>query len=98
MVDLKPASERRLASEPRETADGAMRWTDRAQALLERDDDQSWRLARHLIETTWLDAPGDEAIQMVDQQVIRALADAASSTMARGVFYLAVRESRGETL
>jgi len=97
-ANLKPASERRLAVELCEMAGGATRMAERAQALLERGDDESWRLAGHLIETAWLASPGDEAIGRVRQQVFQARADAASSTMARGVFHWAVRESRGETL
>ena len=96
-ANLKPASERALAMELCELAGGASRVADRAQALLERGDDASWRLAGHLIESAWLASPDDEAIQRVRQQVFQARADAATSTMARGIFNWAVRESRGET-
>ncbi len=75
---------------------------ERALALLEEGrpggapgtaDDAALRLAGHLAELAWLAAPGDPAIQDARRRVFTARADAASSTMAHGVFAWAARES-----
>ncbi|HVB42122.1 MAG TPA: alkyl sulfatase dimerization domain-containing protein [Streptosporangiaceae bacterium] len=51
------------------------------------------RLAGHLAELAWLAAPGDRGIARIRQQVYTARADAATSTMATGVFRWAAHES-----
>ena len=51
-----------------------------------QDDDAGQRLAGHLAELAWLAAPGDDAIAEVRRRVFAARADAATSTMARGIF------------
>ena len=95
---LKPAPERRVAEELCALAGGAARLAERTEALLTLGDDEALRLAGHLIETAWLATPEDPAIQELRQRVFQTRANEATSTMARGVFNRAVRESRGETL
>jgi glyoxylase-like metal-dependent hydrolase (beta-lactamase superfamily II) len=58
--------------------------------------DEALRLAGHLAELAWLAAPADEGIGRVRHQVCTARADAATSTMASGVFRWAARESLAE--
>jgi hypothetical protein len=54
------------------------------------------RLAGHLAELAWLAAPGDQGIGRVRNEVFTARAEAATSTMAKGVFEWAARESLDE--
>jgi glyoxylase-like metal-dependent hydrolase (beta-lactamase superfamily II) len=93
---LKPAADGALAAELAELAGGPGRLTERALGLLEAGDDAALRLACHLAELAWLAAPGDAAVAEVRRVVFTARADAATSTMARGVFRWAARESSGE--
>ena len=93
---LKPASERELAREVCELAGGATRLAERADALLAQGSETSMRLAGHLIELAWLDSPADEGLQLARQRIFRARAEASTSTMAKGVFNWAARESVGE--
>jgi glyoxylase-like metal-dependent hydrolase (beta-lactamase superfamily II) len=51
------------------------------------------RLAGHLAELAWLAAPEDHAIAEVRRRVFAARADAATSTMARGIFRWTAGES-----
>jgi alkyl sulfatase BDS1-like metallo-beta-lactamase superfamily hydrolase len=105
---LKPAPERTLAAELADLAGGAGVLADRALHLLHSttagepdgdsgpggpDDDGSLRLAGHLAELAWLAAPDDPGVQQVRRQVFTRRADAASSTMAHGVFSWAAREA-----
>jgi alkyl sulfatase BDS1-like metallo-beta-lactamase superfamily hydrolase len=96
-ASLKPAPERALATELAELAGGAGTLADRALALLAASggatDDGALRLAGHLAELAWLAAPGDPGIARARQQVFEARAEAATSTMAHGVFSWAARES-----
>lgn len=95
-ANLKPAPERRLAEEFCALSGGPARLCERTETLLAQGDDEALRLAGHLIETAWLAAPEDTAIQALRQRVFQTRAERATSTMARGVFNWAVRESRGE--
>jgi glyoxylase-like metal-dependent hydrolase (beta-lactamase superfamily II) len=98
---LKPAPERSLALELAELAGGAAALADRALALMEEGgrtggtggEDGALRLAGHLAELAWLAAPDDRGVQEVRRTVFTRRADAASSTMAHGVFSWAARES-----
>jgi alkyl sulfatase BDS1-like metallo-beta-lactamase superfamily hydrolase len=106
---LKPASERAVALELAELAGGAGALADRALALIDRPssgedadragttpavpDDGSMRLAAHLAELAWLADPDDPGVRDARRAVFTARAEAASSTMARGVFSWAARES-----
>ena len=93
---LKPAPERALAAELAALAGGARMLADRAGALAApgaQAGDDALRLAGHLAELAWLADPGDQGIARVRHLVFTARADAASSTMAGGVFRWAARES-----
>jgi alkyl sulfatase BDS1-like metallo-beta-lactamase superfamily hydrolase len=97
---LQPAPERALADELAGLAGGASALADRALALLESStgpdggpDDASLRLSGHLAELAWLADAADPGIRRIRQRVFEARADAATSTMAHGVFSWAARES-----
>jgi glyoxylase-like metal-dependent hydrolase (beta-lactamase superfamily II) len=99
---LKPAPERVLAEELCALAGGPGRLVDRALALLEEASaegqdpataDAALRVAGHLVESAWLAAPHDRAVAEARRDVFGARAERASSTMARGVFRWAARES-----
>ncbi len=100
---LQPAPERALAGELAGLAGGASALADRALALLESStgaedggpDDAALRLAGHLAELAWQVEPADPGIQRIRQRVFEARAEAATSTMARGVFSWAAQESDG---
>lgn len=55
--------------------------------------DRALRLAGHLVELAWLAAPDDPGIQEARRLVFVRRAEAASSTMAHGVFAWAARQS-----
>lgn len=93
---LKPANDRRVALELAELAGGAARLAERAEQLREGASEDELRLAGHLVELAWLASPEDPAIQAARQRVFSARAEAATSTMAKGVFGWAARESTGE--
>jgi alkyl sulfatase BDS1-like metallo-beta-lactamase superfamily hydrolase len=97
---LKPASEVALATELAGLCGGAAAMADRALDLVgssdtDTDPDPALRLAGHLAELAWLAAPDDPGVADVRRAVFARRADAATSTMARGVFGWAARESRG---
>ena len=77
-------------------AGGATRLAARAEQLLESGSDEELRLAGHLAEMAWLATPADEGVQRVRQRVFAELAAKATSTMSRGVFRWAERETTGE--
>ncbi len=95
---LRPANDRALAREVADLAGGAAGLADRAEALLEDGNDEALRLAGHLAEMAWLATPADEGIQRVRQRVFAELAAQATSTMSRGVFRWAERETTGEAV
>jgi len=105
---LKPAPERALALELADLAGGAGALADRALSLIDAPPDgrgadgpdppegsesPAMRLAGHLAELAWLAAPEDPGVQAARRTVFTRRADAASSTMAHGVFSWAARES-----
>ena len=95
---LKPASEVALATELADLAGGPGALADRALALVDpartdSDPDSALRLAGHLVELAWLAAPDDTAVAAARRAVFTRRADVATSTMARGVFGWAARES-----
>ena len=94
---LRPAHDRKVAAEVAALAGGAEVLATRAEALLEVATDESRRLAGHLAEMAWLAAPSDQGIQDVRRRVFADLADHATSTMARGVYRWAERESSSDT-
>jgi len=95
-ASLKPANDRAVAREIAELAGGPSRLADRADALMEVGSSEAQRLAGHLIEMAWLATPEDSAIQAARRRIFTARAEAATSTMAKGVFRWAARESSGE--
>ena len=94
---LKPAPEADLARELADLAGGPGALADRALALIEAagsaDPDAALRLAGHLAELAWLAAPDDPGVAEARRSVCTRRADAATSTMARGIFAWAARES-----
>jgi alkyl sulfatase BDS1-like metallo-beta-lactamase superfamily hydrolase len=97
-ASLKPAPERALAGELAELAGGAQVLAHRALSLIEAtegigSDEAAMRLAGHLAELAWLAAPDDPGVGRVRHLVFSTRAAAASSTMARGVFSWAARET-----
>lgn len=87
---LHPAPEAELAAEVAELAGGPGALAERALALVEAGD---LRLAGHLAEMAALAAPADAGVHRVRAQVNRARMEAATSTMARGVYAWAEHES-----
>ncbi len=97
---LKPASETTLARELADLSGGPGALADRALALLGSadagpDPESALRIAGHLAELAWLAAPDDPGVADARRAVFTRRADTATSTMARGVFGWAARESRG---
>ena len=105
---LKPAPERTLARELADLAGGAAVLADRALALVggatpaalaggTGHSDDLLRLAGHLAELAWLAVPDDPAIGEIHRTVFTRRADAATSTMAKGVFSWAARGRKRRT-
>ena len=90
-ASLKPARDADVAHELSDLAGGASRLADRALELLETGD---LRLACHLAEMAALAAPGDAGVHAARAAVFERRAEESSSTMARGVYAFAGRESR----
>ena len=105
---LKPAPDGALALELASLCGGAAVLADRALALLARSEsggssrggegeeaasETALRLAGHLAEMAAHAAPDDPAVQRVRATVCAARAQRATSTMAKGVFNWAARES-----
>ena len=90
---LKPAPDADLASELATLAGGGERLAERALELAEAGQ---LRLAGHLAEMAALAAPELEAAQRARAEVNERRAEDATSTMARGVFGAAARESRAK--
>ncbi|HEV3327785.1 MAG TPA: alkyl sulfatase dimerization domain-containing protein [Acidimicrobiales bacterium] len=95
-ASLKPASDAALATELTELVGGPGTLCERALALADEGGDDALRLACHLAELAWLAAPSDPAVREARRAVFTARAEAATSTMAKGVFRWAARESLGE--
>jgi alkyl sulfatase BDS1-like metallo-beta-lactamase superfamily hydrolase len=94
---LKPAADAALAIELAGLAGGPSGLCDRALELLSVGDDGAMRVACHLVELAWLAAPEDAGVCEVRRQIYTARAEVATSTMAKGVYRWAARESLGET-
>jgi alkyl sulfatase BDS1-like metallo-beta-lactamase superfamily hydrolase len=98
---LKPAADAAVARELADLAGGAGVLAERALALIEAardvsaagDPEAGLRLAGHLAELAWLAAPDDPAVAGARRTVFTRRAEAATSTMAKGVFGWAARES-----
>jgi alkyl sulfatase BDS1-like metallo-beta-lactamase superfamily hydrolase len=87
---LKPASEGAVARELAELAGGATRLAERAIEIAAAGD---LRLAGHLAELAALAAPDDAGVHRARAEVFGARARAEASTMSKGVFAWAERES-----
>jgi hypothetical protein len=77
---------------------GATKLAERAEQVLESGADEELRLAGHIAEMAWLATPADEGVQRVRQRVFAELAANATSTMSRGVFRWAERETLGDVV
>jgi alkyl sulfatase BDS1-like metallo-beta-lactamase superfamily hydrolase len=88
---LKPAPDAVLAAEVADLAGGALRLAERAQAVAAAGD---LRLAGHLAEMAALAAPDDAGVHAVRAEVFGQRAAQERSTMSKGVFSWAERESR----
>ncbi len=88
---LKPAPDAVLAAEVAALAGGAGRLAERAQELADAGEH---RLAGHLAEMAALAAPDDRGVHAARAAVFGQRAAAERSTMSKGVFSWAERESR----
>jgi alkyl sulfatase BDS1-like metallo-beta-lactamase superfamily hydrolase len=96
---LKPAPERALAAELAALAGGPRVLADRAEALgmaTGGDREAALRLAGHLAEFASLADPADRHIAEVRRRVFTAKAEAATSTMAKGIFGWTAQESANQ--
>jgi alkyl sulfatase BDS1-like metallo-beta-lactamase superfamily hydrolase len=89
-ANLKPAPDAALAAEVAQLAGGADVLATRAQALAAAGE---LRLAGHLAEMAALAAPGDAGVHAARAEVFGARAASERSTMSKGVFSWAQRES-----
>jgi alkyl sulfatase BDS1-like metallo-beta-lactamase superfamily hydrolase len=90
-ANLKPAPDAVLAAEVASLAGGAGRLAARAQELAAAGE---LRLAGHLAEMAALAAPDDAGVHAARAEVFGARAAQERSTMSRGVYAWAERESR----
>jgi glyoxylase-like metal-dependent hydrolase (beta-lactamase superfamily II) len=88
---LKPAPDRDVAAEVATLAGGPGRLAERALELADAGD---LRLAAHVVEWAALAAPADRVVQRARADVYERRVADATSTMAKGVFGWAARESR----
>ena len=87
---LKPAPDAAFAAEVAALAGGASRLAQRAAELADAGD---LRLAAHLAELAVQAAPDDDAVHATRADVYQRRVQAESSTMAKGIFGWAARES-----
>jgi alkyl sulfatase BDS1-like metallo-beta-lactamase superfamily hydrolase len=92
--ELKPAPRAQLARELAELSGGVENLLARAQALLAAGDAQ---LAAHLADLAADAAPGSREVHAVRAAVYGALMKGASSTMSRGIYGAAARESQAKS-
>ena len=95
---VTPPAEVALATELADLSGGAGALADRALALVDSadagpDPEAALRLAGHLVELAWLAAPDDVGVADARRTVFTRRAEVATSTMAKGVFTWAARES-----
>ena len=89
-ASLKPAPIAELARELAELAGGVTRLAERAVRLLDAGE---YRLASHLAELAFRAAPRDPGVRDVRRRVYEERAIAETSTMAKGIFNAAARDS-----
>jgi alkyl sulfatase BDS1-like metallo-beta-lactamase superfamily hydrolase len=92
-ASLKPPPAGRLAAVIAELCGGAHALAERASLALTEHEP---RVAAHLAELAIQAAPADEAVHAIHRTVFGALADAATSTMARGIYRAATPETKVE--
>jgi alkyl sulfatase BDS1-like metallo-beta-lactamase superfamily hydrolase len=90
---LKPAPEAAIANELAGLAGGADRLAQRARALADAGD---LRLAGHFAEWAALADPDDRAVHEIRADVFERRVAAEASTMSKGVFGAAARDSRAK--
>jgi alkyl sulfatase BDS1-like metallo-beta-lactamase superfamily hydrolase len=90
---LKPAPEAAIAGELAALAGGADRLAQRARELAEAGD---LRLAGHFAEWAALADPDDRAVHEIRADVFERRVAAEASTMSKGVFGAAARDSRAK--
>jgi alkyl sulfatase BDS1-like metallo-beta-lactamase superfamily hydrolase len=91
---LKPAPEAQLAAEIATLAGGVLRLARRARELAAGTTDNERRVAGHLAELAALAAPDDAEVHAARREVFERRVDAERSTMSKGVFAWAAKESR----
>jgi alkyl sulfatase BDS1-like metallo-beta-lactamase superfamily hydrolase len=94
---LKPARDAAVAQEIAALAGGAARLAARARELAGHGDDDSLRLAGHLVELATQADPDDRDVHAARADVFERRVAAEASTMSRGVFAWAADESRRAT-
>ena len=92
--ELKPAPRRALGRELAALAGGMERLLERSRALLSAGDVQ---LAAHLVDWAADADPASREVHAVRAAVYRALMDGASSTMSRGIYGAAARDSEAKS-
>jgi alkyl sulfatase BDS1-like metallo-beta-lactamase superfamily hydrolase len=90
---LKPAPDAALAAEVATLAGGPERLAARAHEHVAAGD---LRLAGHLVEWAAAAAPEDKDVQRARAEVFEARVAAEASTMSKGIFGAAARESRAQ--
>jgi alkyl sulfatase BDS1-like metallo-beta-lactamase superfamily hydrolase len=91
--ELKPAPRAQLAKELANLSGGVEKLLERASALLAAGDA---RLAAHLVDWAAEAAPASREVHAARAAVYGALMKGASSTMSRGIYGAAARESEGK--
>ena len=92
--ELKPAPRQALGREIAALAGGTEQLLKRCTALLAAGDA---RLAAHFADWAADAEPGSREVHAVRARVYQALMEAASSTMSRGIYGAAARESESKT-
>jgi alkyl sulfatase BDS1-like metallo-beta-lactamase superfamily hydrolase len=92
--ELKPAPRAHLAKELASLSGGVTKLLERANALLAAGDA---RLAAHLVDWAADAAPESREVHAARAAVYGALMKAASSTMSRGIYGAAARESQAKS-
>jgi alkyl sulfatase BDS1-like metallo-beta-lactamase superfamily hydrolase len=93
-ANLKPAPDKLVAHELAALAGGASALAKRALELAGAGDDQQLRLAGHLAELAALAEPDNLEVQAARAEVFERRVAVERSTMSKGVFAWAARESR----
>jgi alkyl sulfatase BDS1-like metallo-beta-lactamase superfamily hydrolase len=91
---LKPAPRGTLGKELAALAGGTGRLLERSMALLAAGDA---RLAAHLVDWAADAEPSSREVHAARAAVYRALMDGASSTMSRGIYGAAARQSEAKS-